>query len=112
MFPTLWKTFTVVPVTKKSRPASSDDFRKIIKTIIMTFAYRIGRAVEDAVATLTNYLLCHLEEAKTHARVLYLDLSSAFNTLQSHFFVKENIALLTLIAPFCPCFINIVSRVF
>ena len=40
--------------------------------------------MEDAVATLLNLVHCHLEKTKTHARVLYLDLSSAFNTLQPH----------------------------
>ena len=82
--PTLWKTFIVVPVPKISRPASPNDFRpvaltshvmksfeKIIKIMIMTrtdhlldplqFAYRPGRGVEDAVATLINYVLCHLD---------------------------------------------------
>ena len=113
--PTLWKTSIVVPVPKKSRPASPNDFRpvaltshvmksfeKIIKTMIMTrtdhlldplqFAYRPGRGVEDAVATLINYVLCHLEDAKTHARVLYLDMSSAFNTLQPHLLFKKLIS--------------------
>ena len=77
-------------------------FEKIIKTMIMTrtdhlldplqFAYRPGRGVEDAVATLINYVLCHLEDAKTHARVLYLDMSSAFNTLQPHLLFKKLIS--------------------
>ena len=48
--------------------------------------------MEDAVATLINYVLCHLEDANTHARVLYLDMSSAFNTLQSHLLFKKLIS--------------------
>ena len=48
--------------------------------------------MEDAVATLINYVLCHLEDAKTHARVLYLDMSSAFNTLQPHLLFKKLIS--------------------
>ena len=44
--------------------------------------------MEDAVATLINYVLCHLEEAKSHARVLYLDLTSAFNRLQPQLLFK------------------------
>ena len=94
-----------MPVPKKSRPANDirsvaltshvmKSFEKIIRTMIMTrtdhlldplqFAYRPGRGVEDAVATLINYVLCHLEEAKTHARVFCLDMRSTFNTLQPH----------------------------
>ena len=105
--PTLLKTLTVIPVPKKPRPASPNDFHpvaltshvmksfeKIVKTMIMNrtvhfldpqqLVYRPGRGVEDAVATLLNFVHCHLEKAKTHARDLYLDLSSAFNTLQHH----------------------------
>ena len=58
----------------------------------LQFTYRPGRGVEDTVATLINYILCHLEEAKRHARVLYLDMNSAFNTLQSHLWVKKYIS--------------------
>ena len=50
----------------------------------LQFAYRSGRGVEDAVDTLIIYVLCHLEDAKTNARVLYLDMSFAFNTLHPH----------------------------
>ena len=106
---TLWKTSIVVPDPKKSRPNDfrpvaltlhvMNSFEKIIKTMIMTrtdhlldhlqFAYRPGRGVEDAVPTLINYVLCHLDDTKTHARVLYLDMSSAFNTLQPHLLFKK-----------------------
>ena len=109
------KRSIVVPVPKKSRPVIPNDFRpvaltshvmksfeKITKTMIMTctdhlldplqLAYRPGRVVEDAVATLINYVLCHLEDAKTHAIVLYLDMSSAFNTLQPHLLFKKLIS--------------------
>ena len=45
--------------------------------------------MEDAVANLINYILFHIEDAKTHARVLYLDMSSAFSTLQPHLLFKK-----------------------
>ena len=105
--PILWKRSTVVPVPKKAHPVIPNDFRPIaltsqvmksfetiIKTMIMNrtvhlldplqFAYRPGRGVEDAVTTLLNLVVGHLENAKVHARVLLLDMSSAFNTLQPH----------------------------
>jgi len=56
----------------------------------LKFAYRPGRRMKDAVATLINYVLCHLEEAKIHARVLYLDISSTFNTLQPDLLFLRN----------------------
>ena len=58
----------------------------------LQFAYRPGRGVDGAVATLINYVLCQLEDANTHARVLYTDMSSAFNTLQSHLLFKKLIS--------------------
>ena len=39
-----------------------------------------------------SHNLVHLEKAKTHARVLYLDLSSAFNTLQLHLLFNKIIS--------------------
>ena len=76
------------------------------ETIIMTrtdhlldhvqFAYRPGRGVDDVVATLLNYVLCHLKEAKLHARVLYLDMNSAFNTLLPNLLYTTLIPSVTL----------------
>ena len=113
--PILWETSTIVPVPKKAHPVIPNDFRpialtsqvmksfeKIIKTMIMNrtvhlldplqFAYRPGRGVEDAVTTLLNLVVGHLENAKAHARVLYLDMSSAFNTLQPHLLFQKMIS--------------------
>ena len=51
-----------------------------------------GERVEDAVTTLLNIVVGHLENAKAHARVLYLDMSSAFNTLQPHLLFQKMIS--------------------
>ena len=50
----------------------------------LQFAYRPGRGVADAVGTLLNLVLTHLEGAKTFARLLFIDFSSAFNCIQPH----------------------------
>lgn len=50
----------------------------------LQFVYRAKRGVEDATATLLNLLLEHLECSKTHAGVLLVDFSSAFNPIQPH----------------------------
>ena len=96
--PTLWKTSTVIPVPKKPRPASPNDFhpvaltshvmkcfKKIVKTMIMNrtvhlldplqCAYGPGRGVEGAVATLLNLVHCHV-----------------FNTLHPHLRLKKIIS--------------------
>ncbi len=50
----------------------------------MQFAYRPKRGVEDATITLLHLLIRHLEGKGSHARVLFVDFSSAFNTIQPH----------------------------
>ena len=49
-------------------------------------------ALLQACGLVSPCILCHLEDAKTHARVLYLDMSSAFNTLQPHLLFKKLIS--------------------
>ena len=45
------------------------------------FAYRANRSVADAVALALHHILRHLETSGTYARVLFVDFSSAFNTI-------------------------------
>ncbi len=97
--PSLWKDF--VPVPKSASPTSlvMKSFEKIVKETLLTcvqdkldplqFAYRSGRGVEDALATLLNLVLTHLEGAKTFARLLFIDFSSAFNCIQPHILAER-----------------------
>jgi len=55
----------------------------------LQFAHRARRGVEDATATLSNLVLKHLEGRKTQARILFVDFSSAFNTIQPHILVEK-----------------------
>ena len=48
------------------------------------FAYQANRAVEDAVSLGLHFILQHLEKPKSYARVLFVDYSSAFNTIIPH----------------------------
>ena len=50
----------------------------------LQFAYRAGRGVEDASLMLLHSLSHHLEGPLTHARLLFIDFSSAFITLFNH----------------------------
>ncbi len=50
----------------------------------LQFAYRAHRGVNDAIITLLNLLYKHLEGSNTHARLLFIDFSSAFNTIHPH----------------------------
>ena len=93
--PLLWKQSTVVPVAKISNPKTLNDFRPVALTSLimkqfeklvkrelvakteslldpLQFAYREGRGVQDATATLLNLVHKHLEGGKTHARLLFV----------------------------------------
>ena len=52
-------------------------------------AYKAKRGVSDATITLLNLLLEHLNVSKKHARLLFVDFSSAFNTIQPHILVEK-----------------------
>ena len=49
------------------------------------FAYQSKLGVEDAVLTLLHKIYAHLEDKNTYFRVVFIDFSSAFNTLQPHY---------------------------
>ena len=45
------------------------------------FAYQSNRSVDDAVALGIHYMLQHLDTPKSYVRMLFVDYSSAFNTI-------------------------------
>ena len=53
------------------------------------FAYRNNRNVEDAVLLFVHNVLKHLEKPKTYVRALFVDFSSAFNTIQPHLMARK-----------------------
>ena len=73
-------------------PPSSTDFGHyegilaFIKSVIQTtdpyqFEYRENRSVDDAVCLALNSVYKHLDKRNTYARMLFIDYSSAFNTI-------------------------------
>ena len=105
--PTLWKTSIICPVPKKAKVSTLNDFRPIALTpvvmkcferIVLTkllsqtshlldplqFAYKHNRGTDDATITLLHFIQSHLEKPASFARILYVDFSSAFNTVQPH----------------------------
>uniref|UniRef100_A0AAR2JVL9 Reverse transcriptase domain-containing protein n=1 Tax=Pygocentrus nattereri TaxID=42514 RepID=A0AAR2JVL9_PYGNA len=100
--PACWKTSTIIPVPKCSSAACPNDFRPValtpivmkcfeklvlnhLKTVLPPsldshqFAYRANRSTEDAISTALHSALTHLDERNTYIRMLFIDLSSAFN---------------------------------
>lgn len=117
--PKLWKHSIIVPVAKTKKPSTLNDFRpialtslimktleKLIKNMVLSqveefldplqFAYRSGTGVGDATVTLLHFLYRHLEEHKTQCRLLFIDFSSAFNTIQPHLLAEKLIHLFKL----------------
>ncbi len=66
-------------------------FEKLVRTYIVStlppsfdpyqFACRANRSTEDAIATALHLALCHLDQRGSYARLLFVDFSSAFNTI-------------------------------
>ena len=53
------------------------------------FAYRANRGTDDAVLTLLHRVYQHLDQPKTSVRMLFVDFSSAFNTIQPHLMAEK-----------------------
>ena len=108
--PIIWLTAELVPVPKSNLPKEKNDLRPIALTAIIMkcferivlkhldpnrlvdksqFAYITERSVEDATLTLTHHIQEHLDKKRTYARVLFIDFSSAFNTIQPHLMLQK-----------------------
>lgn len=48
------------------------------------FDYKCNRSTEDTILAVTHLINKHLEDSSSFARLLLVDFSSAFNTLQPH----------------------------
>ena len=64
----------------------------------LQFAYKAKRGVEDAITIFTNNLYSHLDTPKSYVRTLFIDFSSAFNTIQPHLLIPK---LLDIGVPKC-----------
>ena len=99
-----FKKSTIIPVPKKCTASCLNDYRPVALTFVVIktlerlvlqflksiidplldqfkFAYRNNRSVGDAVALGLCYVLQHLDNPNTYARILFVDFSSAFNTI-------------------------------
>ncbi|KAF7643823.1 hypothetical protein LDENG_00232730 [Lucifuga dentata] len=102
--PKCLKSATIIPVPKKSSVSCLNDYRPIALTpIIMKcferlvmqhirtllppnldphqFAYRANRSAEEAISNALHVALTHLEQKDAHVKMLFIDFSSAFNTI-------------------------------
>lgn len=105
--PSCFKTTIIVPLSKKSTPTCLNDYRPVALTPIimkcfervvlahiqnsipdtldpLQYAYRPNRSTSDAIAAAIHYSLSHLENKDSYLRILFIDYSSAFNTVIPH----------------------------
>ena len=55
----------------------------------LQFAYCKNRSVQDAILTLIHPIYEHLENRNTQVRILFIDFSSAFTTIQPHILLNN-----------------------
>ncbi|KAL0146881.1 hypothetical protein M9458_057820, partial [Cirrhinus mrigala] len=102
--PTCLKSTSIIPVPKKSPVSCLNDYRPIALTPIMMkcferlvmhdiksslpntldpfqFAYRPNRSTDDTISSTLHLALAHLEQKDSYVRMLFIDFSSAFNTI-------------------------------
>ncbi|KAL0146554.1 hypothetical protein M9458_058185 [Cirrhinus mrigala] len=92
--PTCFKATTIIPVPKKSSPSCFNDYRPVALTPILmkcferlvmqhikSFAYRPNCSTDDAIFTPLHSALTHLDKKDSYVRMLFIDFSSAFNTI-------------------------------
>ena len=101
--PTAWKCSEIIPIPK--RPITVlNDYRPVALTSVVMkcmeklilkrikpffnviqdpfqFAYRSGRSVEDAIVLFLDNVYEHLDKQRKFCRILFVDFSSAFNTI-------------------------------
>ncbi len=79
-----WRPIALTPIFSKC-------FEKLVRDYIcsvlpvplnpLQFAYRSSRSTDDAIALTLHTALSHLENKNTYVRMLFVDYSSAFNTI-------------------------------
>lgn len=121
--PSSLKSATIIPIPKKSPSNSLADYRPVALTpLIMKcferlvlkhvqanlhpsldnhqFAYRSNRCTDDALSITLHTALSHLEQRNSYVRMLFVDYSSAFNTIIPDILTNK---LLTLGLPPSTC---------
>ena len=108
--PSIWKIGEIAPVRKKPRPKVDNDFHPVTLTAMLAkcferallpkitihtkpvmdklqFAYQANWSTDDAIFTLIHKIGQHLDGDSKYVRSLFIDYSSAFNTMQPHILI-------------------------
>ncbi|KAK1785741.1 hypothetical protein P4O66_003101 [Electrophorus voltai] len=129
--PTCFKTTTIVPVPKKPTVSCLNDYHPIALTSIimkcferlvmrhiktqlppsldpLQFAYCSNRSMNDAISTTLHLALTHLDKKGTYVRMLFIDFSSAFNTIVPQHLIGK-LSLLGLNTSLCNWILNFLT---
>uniref|UniRef100_A0A9J7ZPZ6 Reverse transcriptase domain-containing protein n=1 Tax=Cyprinus carpio carpio TaxID=630221 RepID=A0A9J7ZPZ6_CYPCA len=102
--PSCFKRSTIIPIPKKPKITGLNDYRPVALTSVvmksfeklvlaylkditgplldpLQFAYQANRSVDDAINMGLHFILQHLDKTGTYVRILFVDFSSAFNTI-------------------------------
>ena len=114
--PYVWKPAIIIPVSKISKPVELNDYRPVALTAVvmkclecivlgrlmqvvspkmdgLQFEYRKNRSVDDATLTMLNKIYQHLDKQGSYVRALFVDFSSAFNTILPQVIIQKLINL-------------------
>ncbi|KAI3368442.1 hypothetical protein L3Q82_025454 [Scortum barcoo] len=120
--PTCLKTATIIPIPKTSTVTGLNDYRPVALTPIVMkcferlvmahikdcvdatvdphqYAYRKNRSTEDAISSVVHTALTHLENKDSYVRLLFVDFTSAFNTIIPQTLVQKLTTLRTELHP-------------
>ncbi|KAK3569607.1 hypothetical protein QTP86_002602 [Hemibagrus guttatus] len=121
--PTCLKTMTIIPVLKKSTVSCLNDYRPVALTPIMMkcferlimrqiktqlppsldplqFVYHPNHSTDNIFTTTLHLSLTHLDNKDTYVQMLFIDFSSAFNTIIPQHLI-EKLSLLALNNSLC-----------
>ena len=109
--PKIWKTAKIKPIPKIPRPLVNKDYRpiaitshlcKVLERIIkryivdisdldpLQFAYQASKSTQDAAMCLLTNITRHIDKKNTnYVRALFLDFSSAFNTIDVNILISK-----------------------
>ncbi|KAI3357832.1 hypothetical protein L3Q82_016220, partial [Scortum barcoo] len=112
--PTCLKTATIIPIPKTPTVTGLNDYRPVALTPIVMkcferlvmahikdcvdvtvdphqYAYRKNRSTEDAISSVVHTALTHLENKDSYVRLLFVDFTSAFNTIQLYNYTVQTL---------------------
>ena len=112
LIPEIWKTSIITPVPKTKMVSVLNDYRpisltsnvmKCLERVVLKlllaekgvsmdknqFAYQSKRGVDDAILIYLQEVLKHLDQPKTSVRSIFIDFSSAFNTIKPSLLVQK-----------------------